>query len=55
MFDLADACDETNLSNTQNCRCSDARKLLREGTLDCNDYKCPTKCQVCDVCMEVLC
>lgn len=56
MFDLADTCDDkTDLSNTENCRCDDARKLLREDTLDCNDYKCPNNCQVCDVCMNVSC
>ena len=55
MFDLAHTCDEADPSNTKNCRCNDARKLLQMGILDCSDYKCPKNCQVCDVCMDVSC
>ena len=55
MFDLARTCDKTDLSSAKNCRCNEARKLLQKGTLNCNDYKCPKNCQVCDVCMDVSC
>ena len=55
MFDLARSCDKTDLSSAKNCHCNEARKLLQKGTLNCNDYKCPKNCQVCDVCMDVSC
>ena len=55
MLDLAHTCSDADPSSTENCRCKDARKLLQMGIIDCSDYKCPEKCQVCNVCMDVSC
>ncbi len=54
LVDLAESCDDEDLSSLDGCNCRTARRLLRNGEIDCSD-SCPTGCEVCDICLGIAC